>query len=48
MLSKSLRNPQTSFTKNAVYICLNIVEIREKMGQGSKQPHQIHNKYRLY
>lgn len=48
MLSKSLRKPQTSFTKNAVHICLNIMEIREKMGQGYKYPHQIHNKYRLY
>ena len=48
MLSKSLRKPQTSFTKNAVHIFLNIVEIREKMGQGSKYPHQIQNKYRLY
>ena len=45
ILSKSLRNPQTSFTKNAVHICLNIVEIREKMGQDSKKSHQIHNKY---
>ena len=46
MLSKSLSNPQTSFTKNAVHICLNIVEIKKKMSQGSKKPHQIHNKYR--